>query len=111
MGVKDKQLTCCPFSQADMRALKVTTVGLTPSLFISSKISRAILGFKPFSQAEMAALYLRLFVVVKNSRRAGTKKVTHAIAVGRIFRSFICFSRSSAMRQLPPFSHAEMAEL
>ena len=96
-----------------MRALKVTTVGLTPSLFISSKISRAILGFKPFSQAEMAALYLRLFVVVKNSRRAGTKKVciTHAIAVGRIFRSFICFSRSSAMRQLPPFSHAEMAEL
>ena len=88
------------------------TVGLTPSSFISSNIVKAILGFRPFSQAEMAALYLE-FCLVKNSLKGPehSNGTTHAIAVGRIFRSFICFNRSSATRQLPPFSHAEMAEL
>ena len=45
---------CWPFSQADMSAEKVTTVGRTPSLFISSNISKALDGLSPFSQAEMA---------------------------------------------------------
>jgi hypothetical protein len=37
-----------------MSAEKVTTVGRTPSLFISSNISKALDGLSPFSQAEMA---------------------------------------------------------
>jgi len=39
-----------------MSAEKVTTVGRTPSRFISSKISSALAGLRPFSQAEMAVV-------------------------------------------------------
>lgn len=60
-----------------MSAEKVTTVGRTPSRFISSKISSALAGLRPFSQAEMAVVCgvcVCNWLVVGRSRRDGEKK-------------------------------------